>query len=273
MIVHLYEECGIDLVHKLNGMFAFALWDANRRLLYLVRDRLGIKPLFYSLLPGRLAFGSEMKALLVCPDLSREIDREAIAEYITLGYINEPSTPFAGIRKLGSGCYLECQGGRVQETRYWRVPFQSPGPVSSVDELCEELRNLIEDATRLQLRADVPVGIFASGGLDSTAIMWAAAQQGNPLQAFHCEFDGLQTDTPYARLAAQSTGMRLHVEKLSAADAGRMLPRLIRYADEPIADPAIIPCYLIAERAVERVKVILNGTGGTRSSAGTRVTT
>lgn len=262
VIVHLYEERGIDLVHELNGMFAFALWDAMRKRLYLVRDRLGIKPLYYCVLPDRLVFASEIKALLTCPDVPREIDREAIAEYVTLGYINEPCTPFANIRKLSSGCYLECQEGRIHETRYWRVPLQDPGAPGPVDELCEELRYLIQDATRLQLRADVPVGVSASGGLDSTAIMWAAAQQGNSVQAFLCEFDGLQADTPYARLAARSTQMSLHEERLSAVDAGRMLPRLIWYADEPIADPAIIPCYLIAKQAVSHVKVILNGTGG-----------
>jgi asparagine synthase (glutamine-hydrolysing) len=262
VIVHLYEEHGIELVRELNGMFAFALWDAPGNRLYLVRDRLGIKPLYYSVLPGRVVFGSEMKAVLVCSDVPKEIDREAIAEYVTLGYINDPRSPFASIRKVGSGCYLECREGRIQETRYWRVPLRAPSPPGSEDELCEELRYLIEDATRLQLRADVPVGIFASGGIDSTAIMWAAAQQGSSVEAFLCEFDALQADTPYARLAARATGMRLHENQLSAVDAGRLLPRLVWYADEPIADPAIIPCYLIAKEAVSQVKVILNGTGG-----------
>jgi asparagine synthase (glutamine-hydrolysing) len=223
---------------------------------------LGIKPLYYSILPGRVVFASEIKSLLALPEVPRDIDREAIAEYVTLGYINEPRTPFSSIRKLGAGCYLEFQEGRTRMARYWRVPLQDSGAPHSVDALCDELRYLIKDSTRIQLRADVPVGIFASGGLDSTAIMWAAGQQGQSLQAFLCEFDGLRADTPYARLAAQSTNMRLQEKLLSVADAGRMLPRLIWYADEPIADPAILPCYQIAKQAVSEVKVILNGTGG-----------
>lgn len=262
VLVHLYEDFGIDMVHRLNGMFAFALWDARRHSLFLVRDRLGIKPLYYAIHNDRVAFASELKALLRVPFVSRDLDPEALAEYLTLGYITDPHTPFRGVRKLSCGSLLEIQAGRVTERRYWEVPVAEADTRASLDELCEEIRALLEDATRLQLRADVPVGVFASGGIDSTAIMWAASRQGVSLEAFLCEFDDLKNDTPYARLAASATGMRLTERHLSQVEAGRLLPRLVWHLDEPHADPALIPCYMISREAVAHVKVILNGTGG-----------
>ena len=263
VIVHLYEERGIDLVHDLNGMYAFALWDAGRHVTYLVRDRLGIKPLYYNATrAGRVEFASELKALLLAPQLDRTYDLEAIAEYLTLGYINEPRTPFRAIRKVLSGSYLEVRAGQIRSTQYWRVPVRVDPAVRPLDDLCEELRALLKDATRLQMRSDVPVGVFASGGLDSSAIMWAVAEQGQSVAGYFCEFEGLDSERHFARMAARSTRMRLHEAKLTAGDANRMLPKLVWHADEPIADSAIIPCYLIAKDAASHVKVMLNGTGG-----------
>jgi len=262
VLVHLYEEYGADLAASLNGMFAFALWDARRRALLLFRDHVGIKPLYYSLVGGRLAFASELKSLLEVPGVSSHIDREGIAEYLTLGYITAPRTPFSQIRKLPSGSYLQYHDGALVESRYWRVPVEEPAAPSVLGDVCEEIRFILRDATRLQLRADVPVGVFASGGIDSTAIMWAASHHGIPLQAFLCEFDDLRVDTPYARLAAHANGMQLHEKQLSAEQAGALLPRLIWHQDEPLADPALVPVYLIAKEAAGHVKVILNGTGG-----------
>jgi asparagine synthase (glutamine-hydrolysing) len=262
VIVHLYESEGVRLMEKLNGMFAFALWDSKNRKLLLVRDRLGIKPLYYSFGKDGLIFASEMKAILAVPSVSRDIDNEAIAEYLTLGYIPEPKTPFQQIRKLRRGCYLEYSHSGIAERHYWQMPVPGSDCGRSVPDLCDEIRFLIQDSTRLQLRADVPVGLFASGGIDSTAIMWAAARQNTSLEAFLVEFDHLAEDTPYARIAASSSGMKLHEEHLSSAGACLLLPKLLWYLDEPLADTAIVPCYLIARSASRRVKVILNGTGG-----------
>jgi asparagine synthase (glutamine-hydrolysing) len=262
VIVHLYEDLGIKLVERLNGMFAFALYDANSESLFLVRDRLGIKPLYYSEHHGRLIFGSEMKALLEDPDLPLEIDREAIAEYMTLSYIPDPKTPFRKIKKLPPGSYIEYNRKKLVETKYWRIPTGHDGSAGSLDDICEQIVFLIQDATRLQLRSDVPVGLFASGGIDSTAIMWGAFQQNISLDAFLVEFDHLKIDTPYARIAAAATGMNLVEQHLSAVEAGELLPKLIWHLDEPLADPAVVPCYLVARHAADKVKVILNGTGG-----------
>ncbi|MBC7791530.1 MAG: asparagine synthase (glutamine-hydrolyzing) [Anaerolineae bacterium] len=262
VLVHLYEDFGINMVKRLNGMFAFGLWDARLHSLFLVRDRLGIKPLYYAMYDGRVAFASELKALLRLPFVPRDLDAEALAEYLTLGYITDPHTPFAHIRKLSCGSILEIHEGQATERRYWEVPVPESDSKASLDDLCEEIRALLEDATRLQLRADVPVGVFASGGIDSTAIMWAASRQGVSLEAFLCEFDDLKKDTPYARVAAAATGMRLTESQLSQADAGRLLPHLVWHLDEPHADPSLIPCYMIAREAAAHVKVILNGTGG-----------
>lgn len=263
VIVHLYESEGISMIEKLNGMFAFAVWDSKNKKLILVRDRLGIKPLYYSVTEdGGLTFASELKAILAVAGVSRNIDREAIAEYLTLGYIPEPKTPFRQIRKLRRGCYLEYSYSAVKERRYWQAPVQSSDCRRSVSDLCDEIRFLIEDSTRLQLRADVPVGLFASGGIDSTAIMWAASRQRVSLKAFLVEFDHLAADTSYARIAASSTGMMLREEHLFSAGASQLLPKLLWYLDEPLADSAIVPCYLIARSAARQVKVILNGTGG-----------
>ena len=209
VLVHLYEEYGIEFIEKLNGMYAFALWDAKCRVLYLVRDRLGIKPLYYAAQNGRLLFASEMKALLADPRLSTTIDKEAIAQALVLLYIPEPKTPFVEIRKLRRGGFLKFHDGQISEKTYWRIPAGSSMERRSVGSLCEELRWLMEDSTRLQLRADVPVGLFASGGVDSSAIMWAASRQNVSLDAFLVEFDHLAIDTPYARLAAKATGMSL----------------------------------------------------------------
>ena len=262
VIVHLYEEYGIEMLDKLNGMFAFALWDARKKVLFLVRDRLGIKPLYYNIQGDKLIFASEMKALLVDPEISREIDKEAIAEYLVLSYIPEPRTPFIKIRKLPAGHYIRYANGKIIEQVYWRAPKMNFARQTSIADLCDQLLFLIEDATRLQLRADVPVGLFASGGLDSTAIMWAAARQNISLEGILVEFDHLSVDTPYARMASAATGIRLTEEHLSSHEAAKLLPGLIWYLDEPLADPAIVPCYLVAKQAVEKVKVILNGTGG-----------
>ncbi len=261
VIVHLYEECGIDLIHKLNGMFAFALWDEKQQLLFLVRDRMGIKPLYYAVSDRKLAFASELKALLQLDGLSRDIDREAIAEYLTLGYIPEPRTPFTAIRKLEPASFLRYSRGELRRERYWSLASIPPSSLS-IPQIHEQLRFLVEDAVRLQLRSDVPVGVYASGGIDSTLLMWAASQQEVSLEAFLMEFEDLSVDTEYARIAANSTKMHLNEEHLSMAGALELLPKLIWHLDEPLADPAVVPCYLIAKQAAGRVKVILNGTGG-----------
>jgi asparagine synthase (glutamine-hydrolysing) len=262
VLVHLYEECGIELLQRLNGMFAFALWDAERETLFLARDRLGIKPLFYSAVGGSLIFASELKAILEAEEIPAAVDLDAIAQYMALSYVPGPRTPFASVKKLPEASYLEYRDGRVRCDRFWQVPEPAESSLQRDGDLADELRELLRDAVRLQLRSDVPVGVFASGGVDSTAIMWAVSTLEVPVEAFVCEFDDLKVDTEFARLACATTGMTMSEHKLSQGDAGLLLPELVWYQDEPLGDPAIVPAYLISKAARERVKVILNGTGG-----------
>ena len=261
VLVHLYEEEGIDLVERLNGTFAFALWDARRKTVFLARDRLGMKPLYYHLNPSGLAFASELKALLCDPSIPRDIDQEALAEYLTLSYVPQPRTPFAGIRKLASGTWLSFHAGTIRAKRYWRPPAAPDDDERTGSALADEIRELIVDATRLRLRADVPVGVLASGGIDSAAIMWAASRQEIPRVAYRVELDDVDPDTPYARLAAQATGTRLAERQRSYAAAGRVLPALVWHLDEPLADPAAVSSYLRAREVAQLAKVVLDGTG------------
>ncbi len=263
VLVHLYEDDGIDFVRKLNGMFAFALWDARHCRLFLVRDRLGIKPLYFrhNASTGQLAFASELKALLKIGNPG-DMDLNAVAEYLCVGYITAPRTPFKQISKVRPGHYLAYADGAVDETRYWKVPLPETCSDQAESALTDRIRELLVDATRLQLQANVPVGLFASGGLDSSAIMWGASQANATLDAYLCRFDQLDVDTPFARLASASTGMRLLEEPLAAQDAAGLLPRLVWQMDEPLADAAVIPAFVIAREAAKHLKVMLNGTGG-----------
>ena len=218
--------------------------------------------MYYSVLHRKLAFASEMKALLYLDEIGRDINMEAIAEYIPLNYVKDPITPFEQIRKLSGRCYIEYRDGQLEERRYWRIPTPDGKPKASIDEICKQIRFLIKDAIRLQLRSDVPIGIYTSGGIDSTAIMWGASQSGIALEAFFCEFDDFKEDSPYAPMAAAFSGIQLREAHLLASEANNLLPKLIWNLDEPLGDAAIIPAYLIAKQAVSHVKVILNGTGG-----------
>jgi len=261
-IVHLYEDFGAAAVDKLRGMFAFAIWDRRRRELFIARDRVGIKPLFYAEIPGGLAFASELKALLALPAISRQLDWPAVAHLFT--FLSTPATHsiLRGVKKLDAGHRLIAKGpGTPAIDRYWDVEF-NPRPRTE-GECVEELRALLEEAVTLHMRSDVPVGAFLSGGLDSSAIVSLMSRM-TPRRVktfsigFHeAAFDELR----YARQIAHAFGTDHH-ELVLAPQALDIVEDLTWALDEPFGDSSAIPTYMVSQLAAEHVKVVLSGDGG-----------
>ena len=270
VIVHLYEELGDDCVCRLNGMFGFALWDANRRRLLLGRDRLGIKPLFYSFQEGnRLVFGSEIKAVLAA-GVSREPDYQALYDYVSLMYVPTPATSFKAIHKLPPACVLSCSAQGMEIRSYWDIPLPPQGseePVTPAFE--EELLHLIEASVRRHMIADVPLGALLSGGLDSTTIAAVMARRVQaPLQTFTVGFDHKSYDeAPEAALVARTLGTN-HLSKQIHPGMIASIPDLLCFFDEPFADYSAIPTFLVSQLAAQHVKVVLTGDGGDEVFAG-----
>ena len=267
VIVHAYEEFGDACVDQFNGMFAFALWDQPRQRLLLVRDRLGIKPLYYCLTPHYLIFGSELKAVIAHPDAPREIDLVALDQFLTMEYIPGPRTIFKGIHKLPAGHRLILEDGNCRAEQYWNVPYR---PVIDNEEQCvEALRELIDDAVQLRMIADVPLGAFLSGGIDSSsvvAVMSQASEQ--PVRTFSIGFrDATYNELPYARLVSEHFATDHHEEVLEP-NIAEMTVRLVEHLDEPFGDFSIFPTFLVSEVARKYVKVVLSGDGGDELFAG-----
>ena len=274
VIVHLYEERQREVVAALDGMFAFGLWDGARRRLLLARDRMGKKPLYYTLAAGRLLFASEIKALLAHPDVPRRLDLTAVNEYLTFSNVPEPRTMFEGIRKLPAGHTLTCdERGRVTVERYWspldelaRRPATAPPPGRG--EAVERVRQLVTAAVRKRLMADVPVGAFLSGGVDSsTNVALMSRLISTPLQTFTVEFTGFGPaenfhDVPYARQVASLFGCRHTEVPVTADEALAYLPEMVGAQDEPLGDPACLPMHFVSRAAHQAgIKVVLVGEG------------
>ena len=264
VLVHLYEEYGDAGVHLLRGMFAYALWDSRRQRLLLVRDRLGIKPLYYAEVGSDLVFASEAKALLVHPGLTPQIDLEALDLYLTFQYVPGPTTLFNGIRKLPPGHLLARENGRVGIQRYWDVVFGEGERGIDMDEAAGEFRQLFAEAVRLHLISDVPVGVLLSGGIDSSSVvgLMAEAVPGS-VRTFTVGFDipGMRNEIEDARLVARHFRSDHH-EIVVRPDAAELLPKLLWHLDEPVADPAALPTYLLCRFARQTVPVVLTGEGG-----------
>jgi asparagine synthase (glutamine-hydrolysing) len=270
VIVHLYEEEGAALVDRLRGMFAFALWDHSRRRLLLARDRLGIKPLYFARDRDRLVFGSEMKAILACSGLSRRVDPEALEDYLAFGMVPGSRSILEGIEKLPPAHVLEVGPDDLDRSprRYWRLkiePDRSPGP----EEWAERIRAELEESVRMHLMADVPVGAFLSGGLDSGVVVALASQATDErLKTFTIGFrEESFSELPYAREVANRYGTE-HAEEIVTPDAVGLLDELAHYFDEPFADPSAIPTYLVSRMAAKSVKVVLSGDGGDEAFGG-----
>jgi asparagine synthase (glutamine-hydrolysing) len=269
VIVHLYEDLGDECVGLLRGMFAFALWDRPRRRLLIARDRLGKKPLIYAHRNGSLWFGSEIKAILQDPSIPRDVDYDAVDAFLHFGYVPDPLSTFAALRKLPPGHILSWEGGLVKSRRYWRLSYAPKREYGRPEDAYEAIREALLEATRLRLRSDVPLGAFLSGGVDSTAVVAAMSMEsGGPVKTFCVGFDVDRYDeTAHAREVAQLFGTD-HSEFRLQPDAVEVLPTLVWQYGEPFADESAIPTLYLAEAARRHVTVALNGDGGDESFAG-----
>lgn len=269
VIAHLYEEHGLDCLSRLKGMFCFALWDSRLQRLFLARDRVGKKPLFYSFHSGALGFASELQALIQNPDVPRNIDPEAIDAYLAYGYIPAPMSIFRDVHKLPPAHRLVYQGGALTIEQYWRLDYSAKRPVDDVGELDERIRASLRTAVARRLVADVPVGAFLSGGIDSSAVVAAMAEQSHhPVKTFSIGFaDEKVNELPRARMIAERFSTDHH-ELVVKPDATQLLPKLIRHYGEPFGDHSALPCFYLAQLAREHVTVALNGDGGDESFAG-----
>jgi asparagine synthase (glutamine-hydrolysing) len=270
VIVHLYEDRQVGLLEEIDGMFAIGLWDGARERLLLVRDRMGKKPVYYTVVGGRLLFASEVKALLQHPEVARRLDLTALNEFLTFSNVPEPRTLFDGIRKLAAGHYLSCDSrGTVAVERYWS-PLDGPAWVAPTDprDAVEHVRGLVKEAVRKRLMADVPVGAFLSGGVDSsTNVALMSSLVSTPLQTFTVEFTGFGPaenfhDVPYARQVASMFGCRHTEVQVTVSEALGYLREMVRQQDEPLGDPACLPMNFVSLAARQAgIKVVLVGEG------------
>ena len=273
VIVHAWEAWGERCVDRFRGMFAFALHDRNRETLFLARDRLGVKPLFYAVLPdGALLFGSELKSLLVHPGLGREIDPCAVEEYFALGYAAEPRTIFTSTKKLPPGHRLTVRRGQPvpEPVEYWDVRFTLASPIT-LEEACEELNRRLEESIRLRMISEVPLGAFLSGGVDSSAVVATMARVSQePVNTCAIAFDDPAFDeTRFAQRVADRYRTRHFVERV-ASDDFDLVDQLAGIYDEPYADSSAIPTYRVCQLARRHVTVALSGDGGDENFAGYR---
>src|SRR5438105_10220154 len=274
VLLHLYDAEGDAFVQRLNGMFAFALWDARRRRLLIGRDRLGIKPIYVVHDDQRLAFSTEAKALLTLPGARAELDTSVVASYLHLGYVAAPGCIFKGMRKLPPATLLAVEDGKVREWRYWRLPQRIEQGLSERD-WTERVRVQIAESVRMQMVSDVPIGAFLSGGIDSSAVVGMMAKHSNrPVKTYSIGFGGSDADDyynelPYASVIARRFGTDHH-EIVVKPDVVGLLPKLIWHLDEPIADTAFITTYLVSKFAREHVTVSLSGVGGDEIFGGYR---
>src|SRR6185436_11710223 len=269
VIVHLYEEHGVDCVRHLHGMFAFALWDRGRQQLLLARDRVGKKPLVYALRDGVLSFASELSALLADDQIPREVDFTAVDRYLAFGYVPSPLTAIRCVRKLPPAHTLVMRDGRVTLRRYWQLDYGDKLQGVDERELCERIRAALLRATRRRMIADVPLGAFLSGGIDSSAVVAAMAESSaEPVRTFSIGFDHSHFDElPHARRISREFGT-VHEEFEVRASAVEIVPKIIRHYGEPFADSSAIPSFYLAEMTSRHVTVALNGDGGDESFGG-----
>lgn len=271
VLVHLYEEYGTDMLAHLRGMFGFALWDENHKSLLLARDRLGIKPLYYSRTETFLVFGSEIKAILADPAIQREIDPDLIDRFLTFYYMPGEETLFKGIAKVPPGSYLLASDGRVTIRQYWDLSFRDGSPGLSIEEAEVELLTLLETTVSQHMISDVPVGFLLSGGVDSTAMLSLAAKDtSRQFSSYTVGFAGshVPDERPYARLAAQRYGTSHHELTISSQQFVDFLPQYVWHMEDPVCEPPAIALYFVSQLARKDVKVLLSGEGGDEAFAG-----
>ena len=272
-IVHAYEQWGDACVERLRGMFAFAIWDAPRRRLLLARDRLGVKPLYWARAGSRLLFGSEIKAILASGLVPAAADERKLPELLSTRYLSGTETLFKGINRLMPGHTLVFEDGTVSTRQYWDVPAGARDdhvPAARDRDLVQQFRDTLEHSVRIRLMADVPLGMFLSGGLDSSAIAALMSRMiDRPLQTFSVAFkERAFSELDYARQVSSAIGADAHEVVIDDDDFFSALPRLIWHEDEPIAHPSSVPLYFVSELARRHVKVVLTGEGADELLAG-----
>src|SRR3990172_6582565 len=268
VILHLYEEEGVKCLDRLRGMFAFAIWDARERTLFIARDRLGKKSLYHLVDGDGIAFASEPKAFLADPSFKPQPDLEALSHYLTYQYVPSPLTAFQGVQKLPPAHYLLVRRGEISTDRYWKLHYSQKRQLTD-DEACHELLGRLREAVKLRLISDVPLGAFLSGGIDSSTIVALMAEQASaPLKTCSIGFEEKDYDErTYARQVAQRYGTDHH-EFVVRPKAAEICPKLVWHYNEPFADSSAIPTYYLAQLTRQHVTVALNGDAGDENFAG-----
>ena len=270
VIAHLYEEKGIDFAKELRGMFAISLWDSNKKRFILARDRIGKKPLFYSLNDNFIAFASELRSLLTLPGISKEVDFAAIDAYLTLQYIPSPLSIFKSVRKLKPASMLVFEDGKSEILEYWDLPLKEDKFDSlSLKETKEKLYDELFEATKIRMISDVPLGAFLSGGVDSSVIVALMSKiSSKPVKTFSIGFKEEKfSELKYAKEVADMYGTD-HTEFIVEANMADILPRLVWHYCEPYADSSALPSYYVSRETRKEVTVALNGDGGDENFGG-----
>ncbi|HEV2912844.1 MAG TPA: asparagine synthase (glutamine-hydrolyzing) [Pyrinomonadaceae bacterium] len=270
VLPHLYEEYGTQMVAHLNGMFAFALWDARRRRLFIARDRFGEKPLYWGVFDGVFLFASEPKALLAHPGVRPRLNIDALRQYLSFDYVPAPLSIYEGIHKLKAAHCLTVEDGRVEIEQYWRLSYRTREPVPTEEEAAARLKDLLADSVRMRLVSDVPLGILLSGGVDSSTIAaMAVGASAETVKTFSISFAESSFDeSAYARAVASFLGTDHHEERLSVDLAANLVGEIGSWMDEPLSDPSLVPTYLLSRFTRQHVTVALGGDGGDELFAG-----
>ena len=270
VLPHLYEEYGRDMVQHLNGMFAFALWDDERRRLFIARDRFGEKPLYWGVFNRTLLFASEPKVLLAHPAVRPDLNLDALRQYLSFDYVPAPLSIYDGINKLPAAHHLTLEDGRIEVKRYWQLSYKLRAPVPTVTEAASQLRDLLEDSVRMRLVSDVPLGVLLSGGIDSSMVTALAVRASSEtVKTFSIAFaEGSFDESQYARRVAQFLGTDHHEERFSATLAANLVGEIGAWMDEPMSDPSLVPTYLLSRFTRKHVTVALGGDGGDEIFAG-----
>lgn len=268
VIIHLYEEEGEACLNKLDGMFALAIWDEKKKELLLARDPMGKKPLYWALFGSKFVFASEPKAILALPGFKRIIDRDSLSKYFFYGYVPSPNTIFKGIKKLSSGNFMYVRKNIAgEEKKYWEIDYSGKFDELGPGEMKNKVKSLLKKSVEKRLVADVPVGVFLSGGIDSSLV--AAFIPSKKVEAFTIGFeDSFFDESVYAKMVADHLGIRQNIKIFSNREVFGILPKALELMDEPMADPSVLPTYLLAAFTAQKVKVALSGDGGDESFAG-----
>ena len=271
VIVHLFEEYGRDCVQKLQGMFAFAIWDSAQKALFLARDRVGIKPLYYYLDENFISFASEMKAIFVDPEVTREVDPAILDRFLTYYYVPGPRTMFRKFFKLPPAHWLWLRNGKIQLKSYWDLEFRPHDDGTPDRVLQQQVVDLLDRTVQQHMISDVPVGFLLSGGVDSTAMLSLASKKTDkPISSYVIGFSHPQIvdERPFAQLAADTFGSLHHEISITPKEFAALLPDYVYYMEEPVCEPASVALYYVSKLARRDVKVLISGEGGDEAFAG-----